>query len=67
MPLMTEVPTDVPTDVLIYVPTDVPTDVQTNRHETSTNISKRVENEEFWLFDRPMTSETNVFQVYMDQ
>ena len=55
MPLMTEVPTDVPTVVLTYVPTVVPTDVQTNRHETSTNIS--VENKEFWVFDRPMTSE----------
>ena len=55
--------TDIQTDVL----TDVLTDVQTNTYETSTNINKRVKNEEFRVYDRPMTSETNVFRVYMDQ
>ena len=64
---MTDIQTDVPTDVLTYVPTDVLTDVLTDRHRMSTNINKRVENEEFRVCDRPMMSETNVFQVYMDQ
>ena len=54
--------TDIQTDVL----TDLLTDVQTNRYKTSTNI-KRVKNEEFRVCDRPMTSETNVSRVYMDQ
>ena len=69
--IQTDVPTDVltyvPTDVLIYVPTDTLKNIQTNRHETLTNIKKRVKNEEFRVCDRPMMSETNVFQVYMDQ
>ena len=64
---MTDIQTDVPTDVLTDVPTDVQTDVQTDRHRMSTNINKRVKNEEFRVCDRPMTSETNVFRVYMDQ
>ena len=64
---MTDIQTDVLTDVLTDVMTDVLTDVQTNRHRMSTNINKRVENEEFWVCDRPMMSETNVLQVYMDQ
>ena len=50
--------TDIQTDVL----TDVLTDVQTNTYETSTNINKRVKNEEFRVCDRPMTSETSVFR-----
>ncbi len=69
--VLTDVLTHVATDILTYIPTDtltnIQTNIKTNTHETSTNINKRVKNEEFRVCDRPMMSKSNVFQVYMDQ